>query len=189
MHDLYLVLCPKKDSNKDNKLLWPLKQRCEDVGGQTFVLLYSLHLIPCHPNPPLLQVSSILLCTPKLNGLSFQLFPQNVNHFNALYWSMGLSLQQDTIWPRLALVTVTGTRPQWESQELPLSKFCDFIGSRPSISACPLCPHTALHDLSACLILQQISNYLLLITRPTTLWRVLDDIVTRACGKVCFGEI
>lgn len=89
MHGLYLVLCPNKDSNKDNKLLWPLNlsdpvQRCEDVGGQTFVLLYSLHSLPCHPNPPPLQVSSILLCTPKLHGLSFQLFPQNVNHFNSL---------------------------------------------------------------------------------------------------------
>lgn len=189
MHGLYLVLCPNKDSNKDHKLLWPLNlsdtvQRCEDVGGQTFVLLNSLHLLPCHPNPPLLQVSSILLCTPKLHGLSFQLFPQNVNHFNALSCFIGLSLQRDTMWPRLVLVTVTGTRPLWELQELLLSKFCDFIGSRPSISACPLCPHTGLHDLSACLILQQISDYFLLITRPT-----LDDIVTCAHGNLCISEI
>lgn len=170
-----LFLCPNKDSNKDNKLLRPLNlsdtvQRCEAVGGPTFALLCSLH-----PNPPLLQVSSILSCTPKLHGLSFQLFPQNVNHFSALSCSIGLSLQPDTIWPRLVLVTVTETQPLWELQQLPLSKFCDFTGSCPSISACPLCPQTGLHDLSACLILQQISDYLLLITnRPwTTLWRVL----------------
>lgn len=111
MNGLFLVLCPNKDSNKDNKLLRPLNlsdtvQRCEAVGGQTFFLLCSLH-----PNPPLLQVSSILSCTPKLHGLSFQLFPHNVNHFSALSCSIGLSLQPDTIRPRLVLVTVTETQP------------------------------------------------------------------------------
>lgn len=124
-----LAQFPNKDSNKGNKLLRPLKLsdpvlRCQDAEGHTSVPLSSLHPLPCHSDPGPLRVSSILLCTPTLDGLSFQLFPQNVNHFNALSCSASLSLQWHRIWARLVLVTATVTWPLWELQEHPHSWFC-----------------------------------------------------------------
>lgn len=44
----------------------------------------------------LLHVSGILLRTPKLHGLSFQLFPQNVNHFTALSLPLSVILYSVT---------------------------------------------------------------------------------------------
>lgn len=58
----------------------------------------------------------------------------------ALSCSISPSLPLCRTWPRLVLVTGAVTRPLWELQELPLSKFYDLIHSCPS-SLRVLCVH------------------------------------------------
>lgn len=183
---LFYVLT--KGGNKDTKLLWALNrsdsvQRRESVGGQTFALLYSLHLAPCHPNP-LCCKCPVSRCVHQscMVWVSNCFHRTSITLLLSLYSSVGHSLQRDTTWPRLVLVTEHDPCESYRNFLSPSSAIS--LAGVPPISACPLCPHTGLHDLSACLLMQQISDYLLLITRLT-----LDDPGACARGKVCISEI